>query len=206
MRRCPGPSYSGLPRSWLIASKSRNRRDLGRNDSAIYRTTGESASRSSALALHQLIHQQNPQLTQLVNRQRHVALFAGQFIRQVEQQGGNRGEGFIAVGDERFAAGILSDAEQRGRWWCRRLGASVEVVIDRTMRRLIEFQVGIVWRVWRDFEPVCCTCFKANTFSLLNERVAAVRRLVDRGNTQSRRARGRPAHSHHQAQTRTSDR
>lgn len=28
-----------------------------------------------------------------------------------------------------------------------------------------------------------CACFRANTFSLLNERVAVVRRLVDRGNS-----------------------
>ncbi|RUP84491.1 hypothetical protein D8M40_12255, partial [Corynebacterium propinquum] len=60
-------------------------------------------------------------------------------------------------------------------------GACVEVMINCAVRRLIQFQVGSVWRVGGDFEHVCCTCVRANTFSLLNERVAAVRRLVDRG-------------------------
>jgi hypothetical protein len=42
------------------------------------RTVEPLAASDSGLALHQSIHQQHPQLTQLVNRQRHIALFTGQ--------------------------------------------------------------------------------------------------------------------------------
>ena len=44
------------------------------------------------------------------------------------------------------------------------------------------------------------SCCSAATPSLLNEGVAAVRRLADRGKEESRRAQGRPTHSHHQMQ------
>ncbi len=36
------------------------------------------------LPLHQPIHQQHPQLTQLMNRQRHIALLPRQIFRQVQ--------------------------------------------------------------------------------------------------------------------------
>lgn len=70
-----------------------------------------------------------------------------QLIRQVQQQRSNRRKSLIAISNQHFTAGIVSNAEQRRRVWGRRLQRfcpRVEVVINRTMRRLIQFQVGTV--------------------------------------------------------------
>ena len=120
---------------------------MSHKDSAINRVGRRLAARSGPLPFHQLTHQQNPQFTQRVNRQRHIPLLPGQLIRQVKQQRSNRRKGFIAIGNQHFTAGIVSNAEQRRRVRGRRLQRfcpRVEVVINRTMRRLIQFQVGTV--------------------------------------------------------------
>ena len=52
--------------------------------------------------------------TQLVNGQGDVAVFAGQVFGQVEQQGADAVEGFVAVGDEGFGAGVGGDGEEAG--------------------------------------------------------------------------------------------
>ena len=53
------------------------------------------------------------QLAQLVDRQGDVAVFAVEVFGQVEQQGADAGEGFVAVGDEGFVAGVGGDGEER---------------------------------------------------------------------------------------------
>jgi hypothetical protein len=47
-----------------------------------------------------------------VNGQGDVAVFAGQVFGQVEQQGADAVEGFVAVGDEGFGAGVGGDGER----------------------------------------------------------------------------------------------
>ena len=58
----------------------------------------------------------------------------------------------------------------------------------------------VVWWIRRNLEHDVLFRCDAATPSLLNEGVAAVRRLADRGKEESRRAQGRPTHSHHQMQ------
>lgn len=57
--------------------------------------------------------EQYAQFAQLVDRQGDVAVFAVEVFGQVEQQGADAGEGFIAVGDEGFVGGVGRDAEER---------------------------------------------------------------------------------------------
>ena len=65
-------------------------------------------------AVEQFGGQQHAQFTQLVNRQRNVAVFAVEVFGQVEQQGADGGEGLVAVGDEGFVAGVGGDGEEGG--------------------------------------------------------------------------------------------
>lgn len=70
----------------------------------------------------------------------HVAVFAGQFVGQVEQQGADGGNGFVAVGDQDFAADAGGDAEEGGCLWdCLGIGAGIEVVINGALGSLVEF-------------------------------------------------------------------
>lgn len=41
-------------------------------------------------------------------------MFAAEVFGQVEQQRADAGEGFVAVGDEAFGAGVGGDAEEGG--------------------------------------------------------------------------------------------
>lgn len=84
---------------------------MSHKDSAINRVGRRLAARSSSLSFHQLTHQQNHQFTQRVNRQRHISLLPGQLTRQAKQQRSNRRKGFIAIGNQHFTAGIVSNAE-----------------------------------------------------------------------------------------------
>ena len=43
-----------------------------------------------------------------------VTVFAAQVFGQVEQQCADAGEGFVAVGDEGFGAGVGDDGEEGG--------------------------------------------------------------------------------------------
>lgn len=49
-----------------------------------------------------------------MNGQGDVAVFAAEVFGQVEQQCADAGEGFVAVGDEAFGAGVGGDAKKRG--------------------------------------------------------------------------------------------
>lgn len=48
-----------------------------------------------------------------MDRQGDVAVFAVEVFGQVEQQGADVGEGFVAVGDEGFVAGVGGNVEER---------------------------------------------------------------------------------------------
>lgn len=68
----------------LPTGESPSRRSNGHCDSATFRVRETLAYRFSTLPLHQLVHQQHPQFTQLVDRQRYISLLARQVIRQVK--------------------------------------------------------------------------------------------------------------------------
>jgi hypothetical protein len=50
------------------------------------------------LLIHGLAHQQYAQLAQLMNCQGNIAMFAGEVIGQVKQQGADGADGFVVVG------------------------------------------------------------------------------------------------------------
>lgn len=152
-------------------------------------------------------HQQHPQLTELMNSQRHITVFPAQLVRQIKQQRADRGKGLIAIGNQTFTAGISSHTEQRTRRRGGFGGGGIEIVIQGTLRGLVEFQIGRSRRIRRYLEHISSFPEQGpHHVATKRNGVAAVRRLVDRGNYKSRRVRRRPAHSHHQAQTRRSDR
>ena len=64
------------------------------------------------LAVQQPGGQKHAQLAQLVDRQCDVAVFAVEVFGQVEQQGADAGEGFVAIGNEGFVAGVGRDGEE----------------------------------------------------------------------------------------------
>ncbi|MNG19342.1 hypothetical protein D3C84_1034920 [compost metagenome] len=74
----------------------------------------------------------------------------------------------------------------------------LEVVVEGSLSGFVElFRVG-VWRIWGLLEHSRFSVIGAATLFATKRGVAAGRRLVDRWKSEARRARGRPAHSHHQ--------
>ena len=49
-----------------------------------------------------------------MDRQRDVTVFAVEVFGEIKQQGADAGEGFVAVGDEGFVAGVGGNGEERG--------------------------------------------------------------------------------------------
>lgn len=56
--------------------------------------------------------EEHAQFAQLVDRQSDVAVYAIEVFGQVEQQRADAGEGFVAVGDEGFVAGVGGNVEE----------------------------------------------------------------------------------------------
>ena len=75
---------------------------------------GCGSARARRFTVKQFGGEQHAQFAQLVNGQGDVAVFASQVFGQVEQQGADAGEGFVAVGDEGFGAGVGDDGEEGG--------------------------------------------------------------------------------------------
>lgn len=86
------------------------------NDAASHRPNelkSCSSPRAGRFAIQESGGEEYTQFAQLVNGQGDVAVFAVEVFGQVEQQGADAGEGFVAVGDEGFAAGVGGDVEER---------------------------------------------------------------------------------------------
>lgn len=73
-----------------------------------------SSARAGRFTVQESGSEEYAQFTQLVNSQGDVAVFAVEVFGQVEQQGADAGEGFVAVGDEGFVAGVWGDGEEGG--------------------------------------------------------------------------------------------
>ena len=75
---------------------------------------GAHSARAGRFAVEQFGREQHAQFAQLVDGQGDVAVFAVEVFGQVEQQRADAGEGFVAVGDEGFVAGVWGDGEEGG--------------------------------------------------------------------------------------------
>jgi hypothetical protein len=58
---------------------------------------------------------------------------SGQFVGQLEQQGTDRANGFVFVGNQNFAADAGECAEKGGRLWDG-IGSGIQVVIKKEKR------------------------------------------------------------------------
>ena len=73
-----------------------------------------SSPRTGHFAVEESGGEEYAQFAQLVDGEGDVAVFAVEVFGQVEQQDADAGEGFVAVGDEGFVAGVGGDGEEGG--------------------------------------------------------------------------------------------